>query len=178
MAYRPDVGLADLYKRWDEAEKVGEPTARTRVRSLSSAFDKHRPDAANTAPDLADNDTRLDLALLDSDDMDAPVDLNSAVLEALGWILDRHEELELTSGDKTITIPSARRCNTPSGLLLIGLDGVFATDPATVVADKTASTGTLLEPVRWSRSAVADLATSALGRRSGAANGVVLDPEG
>ena len=27
LAYRLDVGLADLYKRWDEAEKVGEPTA-------------------------------------------------------------------------------------------------------------------------------------------------------
>lgn len=148
LSYRLDAGLADLYKRWDEAEKKGDPTPRTRVRSLSTAFDKHRADAANTAPDLADNDTRLDLGTLQDDDTDALRDLNDAILDAFGWTPHRGAEVELTSGDKTIHVPVAHRCETSSGVLLVALDAVFATDPATVVAEKTAATGTLLSPVR------------------------------
>ena len=148
LGYRLDAGLADLYRQWDEAEKRGHPTARTRVRSLSTAFDKHRADAAATAPDLADNDTRLDLGILRPDDAEALMNLNDAVLDALGWSPVRDEPVELTSGVKTIHIPVAHRCKTASGLLLLALDAVFATDPGTVVADKAAATGTLLRPVR------------------------------
>ena len=148
LGYRLDAGLDDLYKQWAEAEKRGDPTPRTRVRSLSTAFDKHRADAAATAPDLADNDTRLNLGALDPDDTASLVDLNDAVLDALGWSPARDEPVELTSGDKTVHVPVAHRCGTASGLLLLALDAVFATDPATVVAGKAAAAGTLLRPVR------------------------------
>jgi hypothetical protein len=148
LAYRLDAGLDDVYRRWDAAERQGEPTARTRVRSLSNAFDKYRVDAAATAPDLADNDTRLDLDLLDEDDTAALTALNDAILTALGWMPGREEDVTLTSGDKTIHIPTAHVCRTSTGLLLVAIDTVFATDPATVVADKSAAPGTLLYPVR------------------------------
>lgn len=148
LGYRLDAGLDDLYKRWDAAERNGDPTARTRVRSLSTAFDKHRAEAANTAPDLADNDTRLALGTLHSDDIAALTDLNDAILTALGWTPTRDETVTLTSGDKVVHVPVAHRCDTATGLLLVALDTVFATDPATVVADKAAAPGTLLHPVR------------------------------
>lgn len=147
LGYRLDSGLSDLHKQWEEAEKLGEPTPRTRVRSLSTAFDKHRADAAATAPDLADNDTRLDVGI-SPDEAQGLIDLNDAVLDALGWSPGRDEPVELTSGEKTVHVPVAHRCQTSSGLLLLALDAVFATDPATVVDHKTAATGTLLQPVR------------------------------
>ena len=148
LGYRLDAGLDGLYKQWDETEKRGDPTPRTRVRSLSTAFDKHRANAAATAPDLADNDTRLHLGALHPDDAASLIDLNDAVLDALGWSPARGEPVELTSGNKTVHVPAAHRCETASGLLLLALDAVFATDPATVVANKAAATGTLLRPVR------------------------------
>lgn len=148
LAYRLDAGLDNLYKQWNEAEKRGAPTPRTRVRSLSGAFDKHRADAAATAPDLANNDTRLNLGGLHPDDTQALIGLNDAVLDALGWSPVRDRPVELTSGDKTVHVPVAHRCETASGLLLLALDAVFATDPATVVADRAAATGTLLKPLR------------------------------
>ena len=42
--------LADLYKQWDAAERLGEPTARTHVRGLSNALIRYRADAAQTGP--------------------------------------------------------------------------------------------------------------------------------
>ena len=147
LGYRLDSGLEDLYKQWEEAEKLGDPTPRTRVRSLSTAFDKYRTDAAATAPDLADNDTRLNFGI-SLDDAQGLIDLNDAVLDALGWSPVRDEPVQLTSGENTLHVPVAHRCETSSGLLLLALDAVFATDPATVVAHKTAATGTLLQPVR------------------------------
>lgn len=148
LGYRLDAGLEDLYKRWDVIERNGDPTPRTRLRSLSTAFDKHRVQAANTAPDLADNDTRLALGTLDTDDLAALTDLNDAILTALGWTPTRGQTVTLTSGDKVVHVPVAHRCDTATGLLLIALDTVFATDPATVVADKAAAPGTLLNPLR------------------------------
>jgi hypothetical protein len=148
LGYRLDAGLDDLYKRWDAAERSGDHTPRTRVRSLSTAFDKHRAEAAATAPDLADNDTRLALGTLNTDDLAALTDLNDAILTALGWTPTRGETVTLTSGDKLVHVPVAHRCDTATGLLLVALDTVFATDPATVLADKTAAPGTLLHPLR------------------------------
>ena len=148
LGYRLDDGLAELYKQWNEADKRGDSTPRTRVRSLSTAFDKYRADAAATAPNLANNDMRLDLGTLHPDYTDALIDLNDVVLDALGWSPARDEPVELTSGDKIVHVPAAHRCETASGLLLLALDAVFATDPATVVANKAAATGTLLQPVR------------------------------
>ena len=89
LGYRLDAGLDELYMRWEAVERIGEPTPRTRVRSLSTAFDKHRAEAANTAPDLADNDTRLTLGTLHTDDLAALTDLNDAILTALEWIPTR-----------------------------------------------------------------------------------------
>jgi hypothetical protein len=148
LAHRLDSGLADLYARWDAAEKQGEPTDRTRLRALAGPFGRLRADAALTAPagDVLDAD-RLDLGQLRSDARDALLELNDAILDALGWLPERGKTLELTSGDKTVTVPSAHRCDTPTGVLLVALDTVFATDPAAVIASKTTPAGRLVEPV-------------------------------
>ncbi len=148
LSYRLDAGLDELYKRWDAAERKGDRTARSRVRGLSNAFDKFRVDAALTSPDGETDDGRLDLGILSTDSVEALRDLNDEVLLALGWMPNRDEVVTLTSGDKTLEIPTAHVCETSTGLLLLALDGVFATDPSTVVATKTAPAGTLLDPVR------------------------------
>lgn len=148
LAYRLDAGLADLYKRWEEAERNGDPTPRTRVRSLSTAFDKFRADASLASPDVSDADMRLDLGLLPGDGVAALRDLNDAILRALGWASEQAETVVMTSGDKAIHVSVAHRCKTPSGTLLLAIETVFATDPATVVADKTSSAGSLLAPIR------------------------------
>jgi len=147
LAYRLDAGLTDLYKRWDVREREGIPTARTSMRSLGNAFDKFRVDAALTSPETRDGEARLDLKILPVDGVAALRDLNDAVFTALEWIPARDQIVTLTSGDKVIRVPVAFRCDTPTGLLLLAVDAVFATDPATVVADKTAAPGTLLDPV-------------------------------
>ena len=147
LAYRLDAGLTDLYKRWDVREREGIPTARTRMRSLGNAFDKFRVDAALTLPETRDGDARLDLKILPIDGVAALRDLNDAVFTALGWMPTRDQIVTLTSGDKEIRVPVAFRCDTSTGLLLLAVDAVFATDPATVVADKTAAPGTLLDPI-------------------------------
>jgi hypothetical protein len=148
LAHRLDSGLGDLYARWDAAEKQGEPTDRTRLRALTSAFSRLRADAALTAPaaDVLDAD-RLDLGQLPPDGLDALLELNDAILGALGWTPERGDMLELISGDKTVEVPVAHRCETPTGVLLLALDTVFATDPAAVIASKTTPAGRLIEPV-------------------------------
>lgn len=148
LGYRLESGLDDLFKRWDASEREGEPTPRTRIRSLSIAFDKYRVDAALTAPEVADSDSRLDLKILPSEGVRALYDLNDAVLTALGWEPDRGDAITLTSGDKTVHVPAAHRCETSTGLLLVALDAVFATDSGSVVADKAAAAGGLVEPIR------------------------------
>jgi hypothetical protein len=147
LAYRLDAGLTDLYKSWDVREREGLPTARTRMRSLVNAFDKFRVDAALTSPETRDNEAGLNVKILPVDGVAALRDLNDGVLTALGWIPERGQVVALTSGEKVIRVPVAFRCDTPTGLLLLAVDAVFATDPATVVADKTAVSGTLLDPV-------------------------------
>ena len=147
LAYRLDAGLANLYKSWDVREREGISTARTRMRSLGNAFDKFRVDAALTSPETREGDARLDLKILPVDGIAALRDLNDAVLTTLDWVPERDQVVSLTSGNKVIEIPVALRCETPTGLLLLAVDAVFATDPATVVADKTAAAGTLLDPV-------------------------------
>jgi hypothetical protein len=147
LAYRLDAGLTDLYKSWDMREREGVPTARTRLRSLGNAFDKFRVDAALASPETREGEDRLDLKNLPVDGVAALRDLNDAVFTALEWVPERDQVVTLTSGDKVIRVPVVFRCDTPTGLLLLAVDAVFATDPATVVADKTAAPGTLLDPV-------------------------------
>lgn len=149
LGYRLDAGLSDLYLRWDSAEKNGDSTARTRVRGLGAASDKFRVEAALTAPEQeALDEGRLDLRLLPVDAVAAQLDLNDAILEALGWKPARDEAVELTTGDQTVTVPAASRCDTHSGTLLLALHGVFSTDPAAIVAGKDAPAGRLIEPVQ------------------------------
>lgn len=148
LAHRLDAGLSDLYARWDALEKQGEPTERTRLRSLSSALERFRADAALTAPegDVL-QEGRLKLGELPADGRVALVAANDLILGALGWSPARGEKIELVAGDKTLEVPVAHQCVTPAGVLLIALDTVFATDPAAVIADKSALAGQLLEPV-------------------------------
>lgn len=157
LAYRLDAGLADLYSRWDERERNGDRTPRLAIRSLSAQLAKHRPDAAATGPDAAraetdlfetsrTDDTPIDVATLPREAVEAQAALNDAVLEAFGWSPD-HERMTLMSGDTPIEVPVLHRCDTASGLLLVALGGVFATEPTAVVASKDAPAGTLLDPV-------------------------------
>jgi hypothetical protein len=149
LAHRLDAGLAELYARWDALEKLGEPTDRTRVRGLSSAFAAHRSVAELTAPDadMLDAGTLLP-GELRADAKAALLALDDAILTALGWEPDRYAEpLELVSGEKTIIVPAAHVARTPTGVLLVALDTVFATDPAAVIASKATPAGQLVEPL-------------------------------
>ena len=47
LSYRLDAGLADLYAAWEERERGGDKTPRTRIKGLSSAFARERADAAD-----------------------------------------------------------------------------------------------------------------------------------
>ncbi|MEV4419506.1 hypothetical protein AB0L40_05945 [Patulibacter sp. NPDC049589] len=148
LTHRLDAGLGELHGRWDKSERVAEPTARTRVRTLSRDFDRSRVQASSTSPDASvlDQD-RFDLGQLPADGVRALQTLNRAVLGALGWDPDEREPVELTSGDKTLTVPVAHRCETPEGVLLVALETVFGTDPAALVASRSAPAGRLLDPV-------------------------------
>jgi hypothetical protein len=148
LAHRLDSGLADLYAGWDAVEKQGEATDRTRLRGLSGPFGRLRADAALTAPadDALDAD-RVASRQLPTDGRDALLALNDAILEALGWSPQRGATVDLASGDKTLVVPVAHRCDTPTGVLLVALDTVFATDPAAVIASKTTPAGCLVEPL-------------------------------
>lgn len=150
LAHRLDAGLSDLYARWDELDKQGEPNERTLVRNLTVPFGTHRAEAALSAPDadLLDTGT-LDLGDLRADAKAALLALNDSILTALGWAPDRDADpLTLTSGEKTITVPAAHIATTPTGVLLVALDTVFATDPAAVIASKATPAGRLVAPVR------------------------------
>lgn len=149
LVHRLDAGLSDLYARWDELDKQGEPNERTRVRNLTVPFGTHRAAAALTAPaaDALDAGT-LDLGDLHADAKAALLALNDAILTALGWAPDRDASgLTLTTGEKTIAVPAAHIATTPTGVLLVALDTVFATDPATVIASKLTPAGRLVEPI-------------------------------
>ncbi len=85
LEHRLDSGLADLYDTWTALEREGHPTARQRMRALGSAFDRHRIDAAVTAPSQEELDEgRLDLGLLPPDGVAALTQLNDALLSAEG----------------------------------------------------------------------------------------------
>jgi len=162
LAYRLDAGLADLYGRWDRAAKLGQPTARSRVRGLGGAFTKFRVDAAATASAADDLDeSRLRLEEIGREAAQAQRSLNDEILEALGWAPTRDQAVELTSGHQTVTVPVAHRCETHSGTLLLAIDTVFSTNPGAVTAGKTAPEGRLLAPVMVDNSVGATTALEA-----------------
>ena len=156
LAYRLRDGLSDLYRRWDDFEKAGAPTARAGLRGLGTSFSRLRSDAAatgldRTAPDdiWADEnaaDAPIELALLSRDAVDAQRSLNSDVLAALRWD-PVATEISLMVGESTITVPVAAQRDTASGVLLVAIETVFSTEPASVVASKTSAHGTLLTAV-------------------------------
>jgi hypothetical protein len=161
LAYRLEAGLGDLYDRWTASERDGHPTPRTRLRGLTTALAKHRAEAAKTAPDDTEGlDTVLDLAGLDREAVAAQRELCAAVAEALGWKPDG-ETLELTSGNAVLRVPAVHVRRTASGLLLVLLPTVFATDPAALVASKHAAAGTLLDPITAGDTLVARTALEA-----------------
>ncbi|MBV9804741.1 MAG: hypothetical protein JO130_16180 [Solirubrobacterales bacterium] len=162
LTHRLDSGLVDLYGRWDALEKQGELSERVRVRGLSVPFGRLRADATLTSPDgEALVDGRLDLGQLPADGRRALLALNDALLEALGWAPTRDKPIELVLGDKTLAVRAAHRCDTPTGLLLVALDTVFAADPAAVVASKSSPAGRLVAPLLLGGKAVAHTALQA-----------------
>lgn len=145
LAYRLSSGLDELYKAWDAAEREGEPTARTRVRSLSKAFDADRPTASATQPD-PDAEPTDSHAVPKPAALAAQLRLNDAVLAALAWGPKRGD-LTLWRADTAITVPAAHIHSTASGVLLVALDTVFADDPTTLVAGRDLPAGRLLAPL-------------------------------
>jgi hypothetical protein len=161
LAYRLEAGLGDLYDRWTTSERDGHPTPRTRLRGLTTALAKHRAEAAKTAPDDTEGlDTALDPAGFDREALEAQRELCGAVAEALGWTPDG-EALELTAGNTVLRVEALHVRRTPSGLLLVLLPTVFATDPAALVASKHAAAGTLLDPIMAGDAPVARTALEA-----------------
>jgi hypothetical protein len=152
LAYRLDSGLEDLYKRWNELEREGEPTARTKIRGLNSAMERFRSDAAQCSFQSSEDFDRGDFPPSAIVGMRS---LNDALLAALGWEANNRQIIELISGDRKFSVPIASQAVTPSGLLLYALETVFATDPATVVAGRRSSAGALLEPITIGERAVA-----------------------
>ena len=155
LAYRLRDGLADFYRRWDDREKAGEPTARATLRTFSTPLARLRVRAAATGVDRPQTDDLLDsaddapieLAAIAADAIAAQRELNEAVLGAFRWGSDDNE-LTMMVGEAAVTVPSISHRVTSSGLLLVALGTVFADDPANVAASKNAPAGTLLAPLR------------------------------
>jgi hypothetical protein len=152
LAYRLDSGLEDLYKRWNELEREGEPTSRTKIRGLNSPMERFRSDAAQCSFQSSEGFDRGDFP---ASAIEGLRSLNDALLAALGWEANNRQIIELISGDRKFSVPVASQAVTPSGLLLYALETVFATDPATVVAGRRSSAGALLDPITIGERAVA-----------------------
>jgi len=170
LAYRLRDGLTDLYRRWDDREKAGEPTARAGIRGLGTSFSRLRSDAAATGLDRTgpddiwdsenSEDAPIEIASLSLDAIDAQRSLNNDVLAALQWG-PVSTEISLVVGETAITVPAAAQRDTASGVLLVAIETVFSTEPASVVASKTSAHGTLLSPVMSGDKVVARTALEA-----------------
>ncbi len=117
------AGLKDQRDRWTELEGKGEPTARTRLRSLGGPFFAARADA--------------------DDDIEALRHLHDAVIGALGFAPERSERT-FVRGAESLDVPVASACETSTGLLLVAIEAGFATDVDAVLAKDGA--GRLLDP--------------------------------
>lgn len=153
LAYRLEAGLNELYRRWDERDKAGNPTPRTALRSLNSEYGRRRADAASTGvdgvhtgsrdPEDPAAETPIDVEALHGDAIDAQRGLNSAILTALGWTPQPTLQT-LVVADAEVVVPVLFHRETASGLLMLAIETVFATDPTMVMASKRAPSGTLL----------------------------------
>lgn len=117
------AGLKDQRDHWTELEAKGEPTARTRLRSLGGPFFTARADA--------------------DDDVDALHHLHDAVIGALGFAPERSER-PFVRGAESLAVPVAAACETSTGLLLVAIEAGFATDVDAVLGKDGA--GRLLDP--------------------------------
>lgn len=122
--------LAGLRGAWDEAERRGEATARTRLRGLGRAYFAAKTHAAQRAAADPD-DVRL---------------LHDSVLTALGFAPDRCSRA-FTRGEASIEVPLAAACDIDTGLLLVALDAGLATDVDEVLDDDRHGPGALLSPI-------------------------------
>jgi hypothetical protein len=105
--------LGDLRRRWDETEAAHKDTGRSRLRGLGAPFFAARARATE-----AGGATRVD----------AVRTLNTLVLEALGFTVERRTlDLVHTTVDE-LRVPLASSVDTGSGLLLVALDAGLADD--------------------------------------------------
>jgi hypothetical protein len=124
--------LGDLRHRWDEAESAHKDTARSRIRSLASRFFPARAEASEASATARPEAVRR---------------LNTQVLEALGFTVERRNlDLNHTTTD-LLTTPVAASVETGSGLLLIALDAGLADDVDDLFDTSASADVQLLEPL-------------------------------
>ncbi len=103
--------LGDLRKTWDEHEKKGEPTARSRIKSLPQQFFTARAAAAEASA------ANRPIAVRH---------LNDLVLTALGFTPHRTAlEFKRNTEDR-VTVPVAAQVETGTGLLLVAIEAGLA----------------------------------------------------
>ena len=137
--------LKAVFDAWKVAEKNGDLTPKSRLRSLWRTFDTYRPDAATTAPDDDQFVPKLTTA-----GVNAHHALVDATLAALGWTTDGNAaagrgELRVIRAGAEHAVPVSFQKSLPSGLLLVAIDTLFASSPDDVAGSKDAPSGRLLE---------------------------------
>lgn len=133
--------LGDLRGAWDDAEGRAEPTARSRIRAMTTDFFAARATASEAAtPERRATATRA---------------LNDAVLDALGYLPVR-ATTEFIKGDVDIVqVPLAHLRDTATGRHLVALETGMVGDIDELFDITSGSDGLLLEPLeRRSDSAV------------------------
>lgn len=105
--------LGDLRSQWDDAEAAHKDTARSRLRSLAKQYFALRADASEASGQSRAPAVRA---------------LNSAVLSALGFTVERQTVEFSRTTEETLTVPVASTVETGSGLLLVALDAGLADD--------------------------------------------------
>lgn len=137
--------LKGLFDTWRAAEKNGDPTPKTRLRALWRTFDSQRPDAATAAPDEETLTPKFTPAAVNAHHA-----LVDATLAALGWLADGdgatgRGDLSVIRAGAEYAVPVSFQKTLPSGLLIVAVDTLFASDPDEVVGSNDAPAGQLLE---------------------------------
>ena len=126
--------LAGLRAGWEEAERRGEPTARSRLRGLSRDYFATKTRTAEHA---------------DRDQLRA---LHDLILAALGFSPARID-LTMTRADAEISVSVAATVTTHTGLLLVALDAGWAADVDEALDTDPRGPGALLAPIGANRPA-------------------------